>query len=570
VSPTLLQEDPLAPFGTRYDNPGVADAFGDFWYARSAVLVEASDMVRYEAVAPLVLEAQRQAFRRQAIENSDELLGMLLERVDPERDAVVIVAPYASGETTDLTVVGFRAPGVERGLLSSGTTRRSGFVQTVDIAPSILSLFDIEVPTSMEGTVTERGADGGSLTERSDKLVEAAAAAVFRDRTLGGASVVFVLAQVALWLVAVWTLMRPGRRLRTFAEVATLSTLTFLPMTFLAGAFPLYRWGMASWWAIVLAGSVAMALTIHFTTRRYLVDPLLVTLGFLVAFLSVDIIFGGPLQFNTVFGYSPTIAGRFNGLGNPAFSMLTAAGIILAALVAHRVPGRRGVHCAVGILAWCVVLDGAPMLGADVGGALTLLPAAGVTTWMLLGWRIRARTVIVGAIVTVVVVLAFGMLDLTRPAAEQTHLGRLLSDVGSNGVGAFETVVLRKLNANLSVLTSSVWTLMLPVVFAAVAFVIWWAPWRIRTIAERVPEERAAVAGLITAMVLGFVLNDSGILVPGMMLAVVNAALINLLLRVDQDLPSRPRIDDPAQDGSSRGVTEGGGGVTRGEVGSQV
>jgi hypothetical protein len=570
VSPTLLQEDPLAPFGTRYDNAGVADSFSDFWYARTAVLVEASDMVRYEAVAPLVLETQREAFRRQAIENSDELLGMLLERVDPERDAVVVVAPYASGETTDLTVIGFRAPGVERGLLSSGTTRRSGFVQTVDIAPSILSLFDIEVPTSMEGTVTERGADGGSLAERSDKLVEAAAAAVFRDRTLGGASVVFVLAQVALWLVALWTLMRPGRRLRTVAEVATLSALTYLPMTFLAGAFPLYRWGMLSWWAVVLTGSVAMAVTIHFATRRYLVDPLVVTLGFLVAFLSVDIIFGGPLQFNTVFGYSPTIAGRFNGLGNPAFSMLAAAGIILAALVAHRVPGRRGVRCAVGILAWCVVLDGAPMLGADVGGALTLVPAAGVTAWMLLGWRIRTRTVVVGAFVTVIVVIAFGMLDLTRPAAEQTHLGRLLSDIGSNGVGAFETVVLRKLNANLSVLTSSVWTLMLPVVFAAVAFVIWWAPWRIRTIAERIPEERAAVAGLITAMVLGFLLNDSGISVPGMMLAVVNAALINLLLRVDQDLPSRPDVADQTQDGSSSDAAEDRDGVTKGEVGSRA
>lgn len=570
VSPTLLQDDPLAPFGTRYDNAGVADAFGDFWYARTAVLVEASDMVRYEAVAPLVLDVQREAFRRAAIENSDELLGMILEQVDDERDAVVIVAPYASGDTTDLTVVGFRAPGVERGLLSSGTTRRSGFAQTVDIAPSILSLFDIEVPKSMEGTVIERGSDGGSFNERTDKLVEAAAAAPFRDRTLGGASVVFVLAQVALWLVAVWTLMRPGRRLRTVAEIATLATLTYLPMTFFAGAFPLHRWGMASWWAIVLSGSVVMATVIHFATRRYLVDPLVVTLGFLVAFISVDIIFGGPLQFNTVFGYSPTIAGRFNGLGNPAFSMLTAAGIILAALVAHRVPGRRGVFCGIAILTWCVVLDGAPMLGADVGGALTLLPAAGVTAWMLAGWRIRVRTVIVGSLSTVVVVIAFGLLDLTRPAAKQTHLGRLLSDIGSNGAGAFETVVLRKLNANLSVLTSSIWTLMLPLVFAAVAFVIWWAPWRIRTIAERIPEERAAVAGLITAMVLGFALNDSGISVPGMMLGVVNAALINLLLRVDQDLPSRPPVGDRGPDDLNDGANCDGVGFREDAVHSRV
>ena len=36
----------------------------------------------------------------------------------------------------------------------------------------------------------------------------------------------------------------------------------------------------------------------------------------------------------------------------------------------------------------------------------------------------------------------------------------------------------------------------LPLVFASIAFLIWWAPWRLRTIAERIPQERAAVGGL--------------------------------------------------------------------------
>jgi hypothetical protein len=107
--------------------------------------------------------------------------------------------------------------------------------------------------------------------------------------------------------------------------------------------------------------------------------------------------------------------------------------------------------------------------------------------------------------------------------------------VRDNGPGAFETVVLRKLDSNLSVLTSSVWTLMLPLVFAFIAYVFWRAPWRLRTIAERIPEERAAVAGLLTAMVLGFALNDSGIVVPGIMLGVASASLIHLMLRVDSD-----------------------------------
>lgn len=538
VGRTLLEPDSAAPFGTRYDIDEVADAFGEFWHSDSVVLVEASDMVRYEDAKLLMLPSQQERQRNAAIRRSDELLGRLLDQVDLERDAVVVVAPYAADEGTNLTVVGVHAPALEPGLLSSGTTRRPGFVQTVDLAPSVLSLVGLEPPSSMEGTVMERAGTGGAdLGERAAFLIDADRAAKFRDRTLGAASVVFVLAQLLLWAAALWTLSRPGRRLRSGTEVATLAVLLYLPVTFLAGALPFHEWGSAAWWAFVVGASALAATVVHLLTRRYLVDPLLTTLALLVLFLSVDLVLGGPLQFNTVFGYTPTVAGRFNGMGNPAFSMLSAAGIILAALIAHRVPGRRGVWGAIALLGWCVVLDGAPFLGADVGGALTMVPAAGVTAFMLLGWRIKLRTALIGGVVTVAVVVGFGLLDLTRPAARQTHLGRLVADVRDNGFDAFQTVVLRKLNANLSVLTSSIWILMLPLVFAFVAFLFWWAPWRLRTIRERIPQEPAAVAGLITAMVLGFALNDSGISVPGMMLGVANAALINLLLRVDDDLP---------------------------------
>lgn len=538
VGRTLLRADSSAPFGTRYDIDEVASAFGEFWDPESVVLVEASDMVRYEDAIPLMLPSQQERQRDAAIARSDELFGRLMDQVDLERDAVIVVAPYATEESTALTVVGVRSPGLDPGLLSSGTTRRAGFVQTVDLAPSILSLVGVAPPSSMEGTVMERAATGGDHDDRVAFFVDADAGAKFRDGILGAASVVFVVAQLLLWVVALWALSRTRGRLRNVAEVATLTVLVFLPATFLAGAVPFHELGSIAWWAFVVGVSITVAALIQLVTHRYLVDPLLAVLALIVGFLTVDIVVGGPLQFNTVFGYTPTVAGRFNGIGNPAFSMLAASGIILAALIAHRVPGRRGVWAAIALLGWCVVLDGAPSLGADVGGALTLVPAAGVTAWMLLGWRIRWRTVVIGGVATIAVVLAFGAFDLSRPAARQTHLGRLLADIGDNGFSAFQTVVLRKLNANLSVLTSSVWILMLPLVFAFIAFLMWRAPWRLRTIRERIPQERAAVAGLITAMVLGFALNDSGISVPGLMLGVANAALVNLLLRVDADLPS--------------------------------
>lgn len=541
VGRTLLRSDSAAPFGTRLDIDEVVDSFEEFWRPRSVVLVEASDLVREEAAKPLALDSQQRRLRAQAIAWSDELLARLLEQVDLARDAVVVVAPYAADESSSLTVLGVHAPAVESGLLSSGTTRRAGFVQGVDVGPTVLSLLGLATPPSMEGTPSERAREGGTYEQRRTFLIEADSAAAFRDRALGPASVLFVLAQIALWALALVALSRRRQRLRSITEVAALAVLFFLPYTYVAGAFPFHRWGAAAFWGFLLAASGATAWVVHAATRRNVVDPLIAALGAIVAFMSIDIVVGGPLQFNTVFGYTPTVAGRFQGMGNPAFSMTAAAGIILAALVAHRIGGRRGAWVATALLAWIVVLDGAPFLGADVGGALALVPSAAVTATLLLGIKVRLRSAILWGAATIVVVLGFGVVDLMRPPAQRTHLGRLLADIGDKGFEAFQTVVLRKLNANLSVLTSSIWTLMLPVVFASVAFLIWWAPWRLKSIEQRIPEQRAAVAGLLTAMVLGFVLNDSGISIPGMMLGVINASLVYLVVRIDEDLTDEER-----------------------------
>jgi hypothetical protein len=53
---------------------------------------------------------------------------------------------------------------------------------------------------------------------------------------------------------------------------------------------------------------------------------------------------------------------------------------------------------------------------------------------------------------------------------------------------------------------------------------------RLAGVLRRVPEMRAAFIGFAILSVLGFALNDSGIAIPGLMLAVLNATIITLFL----------------------------------------
>lgn len=563
VGPGLLESNQDAPYETQLDNAAVAAAFEDQWADNSVVLVEASDFVRYEDFRSLATEQQRVKLKQDTLTRSDELLAMLLEQVDPERDAVVIVAPYHESAGVHLTVMGVRAPRLEPGLLSSGTTRRAGFVSLVDVAPTLLDLVGIEQPSSMEGTPMERDGAGGDSADRRSFLISANDGALFRDSLVGPASRNFVIAQIVLWVVALIAMATESRRLSLATEVGALCVLSFLPATFLAAPLPFHEWGSLAYWGFVVAISAAIGLLAALVGRRRLVDPLIVVLAAIVGLLAIDVVTGARLELNTVFGYTPTVAGRFAGLGNPAFAMFSASAIVLAALSAYRIgagrngttpegvraghipdltspQARKGAWFGVALLAVAVVIDGAPFWGADVGGVLSFVPAAGLTAWMLLGYRVRIRTVAVWCLAAAFAVAIFGTLDLQRPPEERSHLGRLFEDVGANGYSAFETVVLRKLDANLGVLTRSVWTLMLPVVFAFVGYLFWRAPWRLVRIQEVIPQERAALAGLIVAATLGFALNDSGIAVPGMMLGVVNAGLVHLVLRVSRFAPDDP------------------------------
>lgn len=267
-------------------------------------------------------------------------------------------------------------------------------------------------------------------------------------------------------------------------------------------------------------------------------------LGAVFGLLVVDMLLGAPLQMNTVFGYSPTVGGRFAGMGNLAYGQFAGAAFLLCGLVSRRLAGRsHAVAAALGVLVLAIVIDGAPFWGSDVGGVLAFVPAIGVTASRLLGRRLRWRSVLLWAAGTLVVLGGFAAIDLSRPADERTHLGRLVESVSEQGWSSFETVVSRKLGANFSVIASSVWTAMVPIVLCFIVYLLWRAPGRVKAIRDALPE---SLPGLAVVGFLGFALNDSGIAVPGVLLGVVNASLVHLTVRTLPGADEDPDLVDPA------------------------
>ncbi|MBK9178307.1 MAG: hypothetical protein IPM45_01820 [Acidimicrobiales bacterium] len=546
----LLVADPAAPYGIRLDVDAALAAARDAWDDTDLLVLEASDLERTDTYRAVSAPGARDALEAAAMRDSDRLLAGALELVDPARDVVMLVGPASPRAEEQLTVFALAGPGVEPGLARSATTRRGGYVTLPDIAPTVLDALGVDVPDAMNGTaVTSAGGRAPDASTVAD-LVRANELAVFRDRAVGPVTVVFIVLQVLVYLAVILALFRGWVRWRPALAVAALAVLAFPSVAFLSGLVPYDRLGVAGYTIAALAAACALAAASLPLGRAGLLGPPLALTGLVVVILVVDVATGSRLQIDTVFGYSPIIAGRFAGFGNLAFALLAMAAIATATMAwamlgrvapapdgsppardrPERAAGPLGVAAAV--LGVTLVVDGLPWMGSDVGGVLATFPAFVAVLAILAGWRLGWLRVAAVVLATVLTLGLFAAIDLGRPTDQRTHLGRFVERLTEGGAGP---ILQRKLEANLSILTSSVWAYLIPVGLAFLAFLTWRPTGRLGLLQERVPGLRACLVGALVAGLLGFALNDSGVAVPAMMLVVLLPYLSVLAVR---SLPS--------------------------------
>jgi hypothetical protein len=540
VSRALLRDDPTAPFGLRLDHDKVLGAFDQAWQAvePAVVLVEASDMSRVEAYASRAAPAQRREMQERALADADELLGALLERTDPERDAVLVLSPVSPASAPALGVAALRAPGVDSGLLQSATTRRDGYVQLADVAPTVLTLVGAPVPDDMEGRAFQVGGRTGG--DRTERLVRAADAAAFRDATVPLA-VTGITTSLAILSLATVFRDRLGPRARRLLAPLAYAALGVVPASFLVGQVGGARANLVAQMVVVVAIAGLVAFVAHRAERWRRGAGALVAVGAIVALIGVDILVGAPLQLNTTFGYSVAVAGRFTGLGNLAFALFGSATIVLAALIVDRA-GSRGVRLALALMAAVLLVEGLPMMGADVGGVLAMVPAFGVTALVLLGRPVGWREVAGLVLATALVLFGFALVDAARPPEVQTHLARLAEQVLDGRWETFSKSLGRRWQASLGGAELAGWITVGTVMAGAGAYAALVARGHMGPDATGPLRHRptlAAAVGLAVLGSVGLVANDSSVAVPLTMLIVVAPAVML------QQLSSGPAAGSP-------------------------
>ena len=464
----------------------------------------------------------RQMFRR-----TDAVIGQVDAALGP-RSVLMVVGVTPPTSTWALTPMVLAGDGIEPGHLSSPSTHRGGLVTLLDVAPTALSLLATPEPSTMSGHPLRLRPGGTSLRSISsfnEMLVS-------RRSTDQPLTLAFIIFQTCVYLGVLVAAeaeavlscgeradggrarsARRGRWRRSCFGWSRTST----PSARGAGG------------QLVARRALAFAAT-RFRSHR--LDPLLFICGATVAVLVCDLSMGAHLQYGSFFGYAPNKGMRFTGVGNAAFAILAGSTIVVCVALLDRARDRRAAWWVAVAVALCVIIaDGAPWMGADVGGILTLVPIFGLLLWALRGGPVRWRALLTVVAATVVALAIAVGLDAMRAPDQRTHVSRFFLQLGDRKL--VRSTISEKWSQNIRLLQESMWAWLVPATaaFSLVALSVG-GLWQ-RALPSRSPQRYAVIAPLALGL-LGWLLNDSGIVVVA--LASMYLGPFVLLLARDEEL----------------------------------
>ncbi|MFN8015924.1 MAG: hypothetical protein U0R17_04885 [Acidimicrobiia bacterium] len=516
----------------RFDNSKVARLASDSIKKHDVTAVECSDLERVDGLkkqtSPSVYE---RSFRR-TIEKCDELVGLIKKNIDLTKDQIYIFSPSAPSGQEQTTMFLAAGKDINKGLASSATTRRSGIVTLVDIAPSVLKSLSVKIPSSMGNTLMSYNHDSSNSRARIDKLTTLNDKAIIISKSvkpLTNYLIVFALLTILVNLLA----LSRGGKLKTASSFLGYGLMSVPVVSYLIQPITIalekpFRFILAISVIVSIISLVSNYLQIKYGSTKVILTLMSINLLVLIA----DVLTGGNLQFNSIYGSSPIVAGRFTGFGNQPFAVLAISSVLLVSMALNLDFKNDYKKIKIVKISLCILLiaialiDGAPYFGSDVGGVLAFVPTIFVIAMLLFDKRITLKTIVISTISTILTVSILALLDLSRPASQRTHLGRFAQSIFDGG--AVSTLE-RKLAANFRILTGSMWIFVVLFSIAYLLYVVYSNRQIISDLMNNYRGFKIFYVGGITIALLGMFLNDSGVGIPATMFIIAIPVLSQLI-----------------------------------------
>ena len=567
VSAATLIGDPTRPFGVRSDARRLLSAYSKAMSSATRAsrsgailaIVDPGDLSRVAASASDASTAVVAAQHAAALRDLDRIVSRVSAALGPQ-DTIMIVslaAPEIEGETPGLVPAVLKGPGLSGGLAQASSTHRPGVVTFMDLGVTTLTSLGAKAPSTMPGAVIGSTGAAGTLDDRIAVLDDYNRTSVAVEVVRFAVINTFITIVVALMVICAFFVIRgvgavrgrPGRSLRALllltlaVPVASLLEFLFVNRLRTGEGVTLMLLGVAlALWAAVLLvvrsdrASAGIAVFGLGTTAVVLIDQWV----------------GAPLSATGLFSYSPLFGARYYGMGNETAALILGSSIVGAAVLLDILRDKPWIGAAkkwgvpvLGVL--MVVTAAAPMFGANVGVAIWGTVGYGVFWALINGRRVLSwKTALVLLLLVVLLIAALSAIDLLGSSGKETHLGRALQSAGAGGLGALWTIVVRKADTNVRVLTHTNWTYLLVGIMGTLIYLRWKPRGEFKAMLEKWPCYSAALTSSLAAGAVAYFTEDSGIIIPALIILYVGVGALYLIMtRMATEGPA-PADDAPA------------------------
>ncbi|MCS6861213.1 MAG: hypothetical protein NZT92_12925 [Abditibacteriales bacterium] len=453
-----------------------------------------------------------------ALRDVDVALREWLKGVDLRRHRLMILTPCPRTNKKyfpRLAPVIMVGGGIQRGVLTSPSTRQRGLVTLADVAPTVLRYFNLPKDDRMVGQPMTVLPSHNPVAElrRLDAWVAA------RNRAVAPVVALIVLWQVMATALALVLMRRQPHRLHPLPKFVDglLLGAVVLPLIALLVS-PLVTRGTVVVMALMLVLTCALVgVMMHIaratTSLRYLA---------LMAFLAllVDAMRNGRLTAASIVGNSFATGSRFYGVGNEYVGYFIATALITAGL-SHFLEGKSW-RAWLWMFLVVFALGSAPW-GANFGGATTAAVACSVAIVKARSKQFRGQQLSLVMMMSIVAVVALVGWELLNTPAVQSHIGRTFTH--TDGAG-FLQIAQRKWQMARHVIGYTPLNYPLLLAIPVLAAVLHWRRGRLKAaLAQHRAFEACMVAGVVGAAV-ALVVNDSGIVMVGTLLGALVPALV--------------------------------------------
>lgn len=533
VGEWLNTKDGTRPFGIKADFDRMARAVERVWKEADVIAVEWGDTFRAEAYRYMVMDDVLEGHRRKAIEEGDAFIGWLMERLDMDRDLIIVftaLGPLRELEVNNrLTPIIMAGRGVRRGWLTSASTHRSGVVTNLDLGVTVLDFFGIpplpeQGGAPMSSIHNDSGLEG--IMAFNQRLIE-----IFNQRPFLIRAFVFYIVAVVVGSLVVLLFKRKYLGAIKFCLLFAM----LVPFTYLV--LPLVHQPSLAVAALLAAAITLLLAGVIWKLVPCMLGRIMTICLMMTGTLLIDQWTGGRLIQGSPLGYDVIAGARFYGIGNEYMGVLVGAGCMGTAAALERLRMQRSITVGGAAVLMTTVLAtlALPWWGTNVGGAITAFAAFGLFIMLMAGYRITWGRIAVLGLALAIAVIGLFILDSFRAVESQSHIGQTVKLIRENGVQELFNIAYRKISMNIRLFKYTIWTrVFLSSLFAMI--ILFYRPKGLfKDVKERYP---ALHHGFISGMVgsaVAFAVNDSGIVAAATCMIYVGLSFIFVIAQQIDD-----------------------------------